>query len=61
MENLRRRGFPATCCACFSVSFAWEIARDSPIVNIVSQTIAKHTAAKSIYVTLHDVVAGHLA
>ena len=26
-----------TCCAC--VSFAWEIVRDSPIVNLVSQTM----------------------
>ena len=35
MENLPERGFGATCCAC--VSFAWEIVRDSPMVNFVSQ------------------------
>ena len=34
MENLPRRGFGATCCAC--VSFALEIVRDSPMVNVVS-------------------------
>ena len=28
------------CCCC--VSFVWEIARDSPIVNTVSQTMNKH-------------------
>ena len=39
---------PLACCACFSVSFAWEIARGSLIENIVSRTIEKHTAAKSI-------------
>ena len=38
VENLPRRGFAATCCACSSVPFAWEIVRDSPMVNIVSQT-----------------------
>ena len=32
----------------FLCQFAWEIARDSPIVNVVSQTIEKHRAAKSI-------------
>ena len=39
MENLPRRGFTphTTCCACSSVSFTWEIIRDSPMVNIVSQ------------------------
>ena len=42
MENLPRRGFAATCCACSSVSFAWEIVRDSPMVNIVSQTMNQH-------------------
>ena len=31
MENLPGRGFGVTCCAC--VSFAWEIVRDSPMVN----------------------------
>ena len=34
MENLSRRGFVGTCCACSSVSFGWEIVRDSPMVNI---------------------------
>ena len=34
VENLPRRGFGATCCAC--VSFALEIVRDSPMVNVVS-------------------------
>ena len=34
VENLPRRGFGATCCAC--VSFALEIVRASPVVNIVS-------------------------
>ena len=34
MENLPRRGFAATCCACSSLSLAWEIVRDSLIVNI---------------------------
>ena len=28
-----------TCYACSSVSFAWEIVRDSPMINIVSQTM----------------------
>ena len=32
----------------FLCQSAWEIARDSPIVNVVSQTIEKHRAAKSI-------------
>ena len=40
MENLPGRGFGATCCAC--VSFAWEIVRDSPMVNFDSQTMNKH-------------------
>ena len=34
--SVENRGFPATCYACCPVSFEWEIARDSPIVNIVS-------------------------
>ena len=38
MENLPGQGFGATCCAC--VSFAWEIVRDSPVVNF-SQTMNK--------------------
>ena len=40
VENLAGRGFGATCCSC--VSFAWEIVRDSPMVNFVSQTMNKH-------------------
>ena len=40
MENLPGRGFGATCCAC--VSIAWEIVRDSPMVDVVSQTLNKH-------------------
>ena len=40
VENLPPRGFGATCCAC--VSFALEIVRDLPMVNIVSQTMNKH-------------------
>ena len=38
MENLPRRGFAGTCCACSSESFGWEIVRDSPMANIVSPT-----------------------
>ena len=34
MENLPRRGFRSTCCAC--MSFALVIVRDSPMVNFVS-------------------------
>ena len=37
VENLPGRGFGATCCAC--VSSAWEIVRDSPIVNSVSRSL----------------------
>ena len=51
MENLCRRGFPGTC-ACCSVSFAWEIARDSPIVNIVSQTILNSSAFHEYVIVL---------
>ena len=29
------------------VSFAWEIVRDSPMVNIVSQTMNKHNSLSS--------------
>ena len=37
VENLLGRGFGATCCAFVSfASFAWEIVRDSPMVNFVS-------------------------
>ena len=39
MENLPRRGFADTCCACSFMSFRWEIVRDSPLVNIVSRTV----------------------
>ena len=48
MENLSRRGFVGACCACSSVSFGWEIVRDSPMVNIVSQTTSKHNSLVSI-------------
>ena len=41
VENLPRQEFTATC-ACYSVSFALEIARESTTVNIVSQTMNKH-------------------
>ena len=43
VENLTRRGIAATCmlCCCY-VSFVWKIARDSPIVNTVSQTMSKY-------------------
>ena len=33
----------------FLCQFAWEIARDSPIVNIVSQTIEKPARRKSLF------------
>ena len=56
MENLSRRGFVGTCCACSSVSFGWEIVRDSPMVNIVSQTMSKHNSLVSI---LHEMRLGH--
>ena len=36
----------AICCVC--VSFAWEIVRDSPMVNIVSQTMNKHNSLLKI-------------
>ena len=42
VENLPRRGFAATCCAYSSVSFGWDIVRDSPMVNIVTQTMNQH-------------------
>ena len=48
MENLPRRGFAGTCCACSSVSFGWEIVRDSPMINIVSQTMSKHNGLSGI-------------
>ena len=40
VENLPGRVFGVPCCAC--VSFAWEIVRDSPMVNFDSQTMNKH-------------------
>ena len=40
VENLPGRGFGVTCCTC--VSFAWEIVRDSPMVNLDSQAMNKH-------------------
>ena len=48
MENLPRRGFAGTCCACSSVSFGWEIVRDLQMVNIVSQTMSKHNSLSLI-------------
>ena len=68
MENLPGRGFGATCRAC--VSFAWEIVRDSPMVNFDSQTMNKHKCALviggEVYVAwkrkmLHDVIGGYQA
>ena len=41
-ENVPGRGFGATFRAC--VSFAWEIVRDTPMVNFVSKTMNKHNA-----------------
>ena len=49
-EDLELYG--ATCCAC--VSFAWEIVRDSPMINFVSQTMNKGKM-------LHDVTGGYQA
>ena len=46
MENLPGRGFGAICCVC--VSFAWEMVRDSPMVNIVSQTMNKDNSLSKI-------------
>ena len=72
MEILPGRGFGVTCCAC--VSFAWEIVRDSPVVNFDSQTVNKHVKMRVghrrrsllIYVAskckmLHDVIGGYQA
>ena len=61
MENLSGRGFGATCCAC--VSFAWEIFRDSPMVNSVSHALV---IGGEVYVAwkrkmLHDVIGGYQA
>ena len=64
-------GLGATCCAC--VSFAWEIVRDSPMVNFHSQTMDHVSTSKcalviggEVYVArkremLHDVIGGHQA
>ena len=51
VESLPWRGFAATCCACSSVSFGWEIVRDLPMVNIVSQTMNQH---KSLSWIIHE-------
>ena len=69
MENLPGRGLGATCCAC--VSFAWEIVRDSPMVNFHSQAMNKHIKmhlghrqGSLCYLQrkmLHDVIGGHQA
>ena len=67
VENLPGRGFGATCCAC--VSFAWEIVRDSPMVNFDSQTMNKHiklVIGGEVYVAWkckmhYDVIGGHQA
>ena len=48
MENLPGRGFGSICSVC--LSFAWEIVRDSPLVNIVSQTMNKHNSLSKKYV-----------
>ena len=56
MEKLSRREFVGTCCASSSVSFGWEIVLDSPMVNIVSQTMSKHNSLVSI---LHEMRLGH--
>ena len=45
-KYLPGRGFGAICCVC--VSFAWKIVRDSPMVNIVSQTMNKHNSLLKI-------------
>ena len=52
VSNLPLRGFTAgcwirRCCVCCSVPFTWEIAWDSPIVNIVSQTMNNQERAYS--------------
>ena len=69
MENLPGRGFGVTCCAC--VSFAWEIVRDSPMVNFDSQTMNKHFKMRLAHrrrslcawkhKMLHDVIGGYQA
>ena len=61
MENLPGRGLGATFCAC--VSFAWEIVRDSPMVNSVSRALViggeDYVAWKRKM--LHDVTGEHQA
>ena len=56
------------CICCARVSFAWEIVRDSPTVNFVSQTVNKHiktlVIGGEVYVAwkckmLDDVIDGH--
>ena len=69
MENLPGRGLGATFCAC--LSFAWEIVRDSPMVNFHSQTMNKHIKMRLGHrrrslccpetLMLHDVIGGHQA
>ena len=61
MENLPGRGFGVTCCAC--VSFAWEIVRDSPMVNSVSRALVIGGEAYVAWKRkmLHDVIGGHQA
>ena len=56
--NLPRQGFAATCCAFCSVSFAWEVARESPIVNIVSQMMNKHISLSWIAWKCAQVISG---
>ena len=46
VENLPGRGFGAICCVC--VSFACEIVHDSPMVNIIWQTMNKHNSLSKI-------------
>ena len=52
----------------FGGKFAWEVVRDSPIVNFVSQTMNKHintlVIVGKVHVAwkrkmLHDVIGGH--
>ena len=61
MENLPGRGFGVICCAC--VSFAWEIVRDSPMVNTSKCALV---IGGEVYVAwkrkmLHDVIGGYQA
>ena len=62
MENLPGRGFGATCCAFVSfASFAWEIVRDSLLVNFVSQTMNGEVYVAWKRKMLHDVTGRHQA